>query len=465
MKYRLEHELDECLARLNGGEELEFVLAGFPDHADELRPLLAASEWMRDLVPPPTGKRERKAELLEAVAARRRLVEAAEGVVVEIKAGVPEDALLERCPKALHPVILAARTLRDAEPPWPAIDRRQAGKRRLMSMVERRRRERMAARRLSTQLGHRLGEGLFAGVGGRGPNDIVRRARTALVPLSLAAAVALAGTAGVAPAAASSLPGEPLYRVKLLGEHAELLMTFDPERRVNLRALHAQRRLDEMARLRAAGAEIPESVFENWLNGQSGLPNALVGLSSDQRQMLADVIERLGHRTDAEAVVAELQAIRDAEAKAKAETDAVSAPSTPAGYDWVTRPIARPLPEEPNPPADDTAQPRPVTPAQPPAAPIAEPPADGLPGAVQVGAPSDDQTGPAPGAEGPAAGGAPGAGGGAGSNPDPGAGSEPPGGIAPPSAGGEPTEPPPPFVQPPPAAEPPPAEPPGGVAP
>lgn len=463
MKYRLEHQLDECLARLTGGEELEYVLAGFPEHADELRPLLAATEWMRDLVPPPTGKRERKAELLETVAARRRLVEAAEGVVVEIKAGVPENELFERCPHALHPVILAARTLRDAEPPWPATDRRAADKRRLMNMVEKRRKESLTAHRVVSSLRFGLGIGLAP------RSTFMRRARAAAVTLSLAAAVALAGTAGVAPVAASSLPGEPLYHVKRFGENAELLVTFDPERRVTLRALHAQRRLDEMARLREVGGEIPESLFESWLNGQAGIPNALAGLSTDQRRMLADIADRLSGRADAEsdAVIAELRALRAAEASAAAEAaaarlaeqEAAEDAINPAGFDWATRPILRPLPDEPKPRVDPPKDP--IGAVQPPIVPIVDRPADDVPGAIQATIPNeDDDQNSGSGSEQPPAGaGEPGAGSAGGG------GSEPPSGIAPPSSGEAPSEPPPPFVQPAPPSEPTPDEPPGGIAP
>ncbi len=351
-------------------------------------------------------------------------------------------------------MILAARTLRDAEPPWPAIDRREAGKRRLTALVERRRRERLTSRKLVASVRY--------GVGGLAPRStFMRRARTATMTLSLTAAVAFAGTAGVAPVAASSLPGEPLYHVKRFGESAELLVTFDPERRVSLRTLHAQRRLDEMARLREAGSEIPDSLFESWLSGQAGVPNALAGLSTDQRRMLADLVDRLGRQADAEseAVLSELRAIRAAEANEAArlaEEEAASAAAKPPSYDWATRPLLRPLPQEPDPTAD--ASKKTAAPAQPPSNPIVDKLVDDVPGAIQVTIPEEeDDRDEGAGNEAPAGGGQPGSTG-------PGAGgSEPPSGVAPPSGGGAPVGPPPPFVQPPPASEPPPSEPPGGA--
>ena len=456
MKYRLEHMLDECLARLSGGAELESVLADFPEYADELRPLLSATEWMRDLVPPPTGKRERKSELMETVAARRRLVEAAEGVVVEVRAGVPQDELFARCPNTLHHVILAARTLRDAEPPWPAAERREAGKRRLMMLAAQRRTASRASRKLLTSLRSDL-SGLERGLAPR--PSLIRRLRTVTVSLSLAAAVALVGTAGMAPAAASSLPGEPLYHVKRLGENAQLLVTFDPERRVSLRAIHARRRLDEMVQLQEDGAEIPVSLFESWLSGQAGMPDALSDLSSDQRRMLADMIDHVDAPSvsDADAVLAELRALSEAEAAEAAarlaEQEEMSAVE-PAGYDWAANPQPRPLPDEPDPPVQVS---EPTAPADQESAPsaIVDRPVDEAPGAVQAVASDDEDRGSS--TEPPASGGDPGAG-------DPGSGGvEPPSGVAPPSAGEAPAEPPPPFVQP----DPPPApdDPPGGEAP
>ena len=74
--------------------------------------------------------------------------------------------------------------------------------------------------------------------------------------LAAAAAVAagLIGTGLTAAAASSnSLPGEPLYAVKLGVEQAQLALTFNPSARARLQLQFADVRLDEAQRLFAAG--------------------------------------------------------------------------------------------------------------------------------------------------------------------------------------------------------------------
>src|SRR5438034_1844437 len=49
MDSQLEIKLIECLGRLDDGEPLDSILAGYPDHAANLRPLLETATALEDL--------------------------------------------------------------------------------------------------------------------------------------------------------------------------------------------------------------------------------------------------------------------------------------------------------------------------------------------------------------------------------------------------------------------------------
>ena len=76
MRRGLERALDECLSQLNTGEVgLEEVLARYPEHEAELRPLLRAAMLIRQApraVPSPAAKAAGRQQLLAAVARKRR---------------------------------------------------------------------------------------------------------------------------------------------------------------------------------------------------------------------------------------------------------------------------------------------------------------------------------------------------------------------------------------------------------
>jgi inhibitor of cysteine peptidase len=61
MRDDIEKILDECIDRMNGGESLEDCLAGYPEHAAELRPLLLAARGIRDADLPPVDQRAKAA--------------------------------------------------------------------------------------------------------------------------------------------------------------------------------------------------------------------------------------------------------------------------------------------------------------------------------------------------------------------------------------------------------------------
>jgi len=76
MRRGLEHALNECLSQLNTGElGLEEVLARYPEHEAELRPLLRTAMLVRQVpqaVPSPQAKAAGRQRLLAAVARKRR---------------------------------------------------------------------------------------------------------------------------------------------------------------------------------------------------------------------------------------------------------------------------------------------------------------------------------------------------------------------------------------------------------
>ena len=76
MGRRLERALDECLSQLNTGEfSLDELLARYPEHEAELRPLLQTAMRIRQVpraVPSPEAKAAGRQRLLAAVARKRR---------------------------------------------------------------------------------------------------------------------------------------------------------------------------------------------------------------------------------------------------------------------------------------------------------------------------------------------------------------------------------------------------------
>lgn len=456
VKCQLEHLLDECLAQLNRGADLEEVLARYPEHADELRPGLAASAWMREIAPPPTQKRVRKADLLAAVAERRRLVEQVDGAVVELKAGVPVDELARRCGAELAPVIRAAHRMHVTETPMPSAETYEAGRRRLMAMAEERRTEEAPVVAASLGLRQHMLDAL------RGPT-IVRRVAFGSLAAVLALAVALGGVEQVSTVAASSLPGEAFYGVKRFGESAQMLFAFDPARRADLSAAFAERRLDEIAGLRAEGRDVPADLIAAWLES-----NAARGeLSHDQRALLAEALQNVEgadgeldrlDRADAHGVLEMVRGLGDADPVAPSTAPSAEQAGVERSAPALSAPVPRPrpLPQEPDEPAagDEREQGEEAPIATPPVAEeppvVEEPPQVWMqnPGA-DAGATSDEPA--APVAQDPPS--APAA-------PSEPGGEEPP--IVQPAPGADdPGDEPPPFVQPPPddpsggAAEPP----------
>ena len=100
---------------------------------------------------------------------------------------------------------------------------------------------------------------------------------------------------GVGQAAAASLPGGPLYGLKLTAEEARMELTSDPEAKAELAAEFAENRLDEIGKMVAAGKAVDGKTahkaqqqlsqayqYAHQVNGEKQL---------QARHRLADVIE------------------------------------------------------------------------------------------------------------------------------------------------------------------------------
>ena len=293
MRSQPEQVLDACITKLNEGQDLEAVLEEIPELADELRPLLAAAALVRIEVPLPQHKIEHKEQLLAAVAARRRLVETANGIVVEVKAGVPLRELLARTGPDLRPLIVAAWRMYSTPAPVPRAEAMARGKATLMRMAAERQAKLSRERR--GRSGLRLTPGTARGLAGvrRGllpTPSWARRAWSGAVAALITVALVGVTAAGVGGAAASSLPGDSLYGVKELGRDAQVLFAFDPARRAELNLRFAEDRMAEMVALASSGRGVPLDLVESWLENQSRALMYIEQLPLGQRELLADML-------------------------------------------------------------------------------------------------------------------------------------------------------------------------------
>jgi hypothetical protein len=214
--------------------------------------------------------------------------------------------------------------MRDTEAPVPSSERMAEGKEALMSAVAARRAARADARRHAIRgavMAWLVGRVEHVAAGAALPPTGWRRLRTAMVALTLTAAIAL-GMTGVTGAAAASLPGQPFYGVKRLGESAQLVFTFDPARRAELSIAFADRRLDEMRRLAVHGQDVPAKLVDDWLRMQQHAWTEIRRLPMDQRELLAEIL--LDSAQDAKAAHLQGAVAADALASMNAGSDALA---------------------------------------------------------------------------------------------------------------------------------------------
>jgi len=159
----------------------------------------------------------------------------------------------------------------------------------------------------------------------------VFRRKFVLQAASMAVILLISGNF-VAAKASESLPGDNLYPVKLLTEKAELALTFNEDKRIDLKFKLAERRLDEFSRLVESGrispkGSNPDAVniamdgFQNQLSSavsemdnaaKSGANNSkAVAVAKIADSKTADYAQKIGKAT------ASLNKIADSQAKGK----------------------------------------------------------------------------------------------------------------------------------------------------
>jgi len=96
-----------------------------------------------------------------------------------------------------------------------------------------------------------------------------------LRPALAAAAIFVLVVAGATNAAASSLPGDPLYAVKRTGEDVQLALTFDEVARMQLLARFADRRLEELAEIAKQRPTSAPTATQEYADAVERFANAL----------------------------------------------------------------------------------------------------------------------------------------------------------------------------------------------
>lgn len=379
MRRSIEQVLETCLAQLNSGRELEEILEGYPLLADELRPMLAAAALARIDIPPPERKEANREVFLAMVAERRRAVNATDGYCNELKAGVPLSRLVEQAPPEVEPLLHAAWTMYSAAPPTPDPTKVAAGRKRLMSLAAERRRQRLGQRSLVGW----ARDGIAEVAGGLiSVPSVNRRVLTGAFATVAACLVMFVGVAGIGTAAASSLPGEPFYGMKRLGENARMLFAFDPVARADLNLRFSERRLDEIRDLVENGREVPLDLVAAWLHGQSDAWAEIQALPAEKQEELAQALlaslaaqaeieGRLGESVSDPVGLAELLGwARSLADSARSSVAPEPAPESTEVASPVVEPAPLPLPR-PLPPSD--LSPRPAAEEPEPAPPVVQP--------------------------------------------------------------------------------------------
>jgi len=135
-----------------------------------------------------------------------------------------------------------------------------------------------------------------------------------LRPALAAAAILVLVSAGATGAAASSLPGDPLYGVKRAGEDVRLALTFDDVARTELLSELTDRRLDELAEVAKHRPSSAPTATQEYADAVNNFANALDRLreadSEDKRnaaQALAEAA-RAKHKAVLDAVKDQLPA-------------------------------------------------------------------------------------------------------------------------------------------------------------
>jgi hypothetical protein len=139
--------------------------------------------------------------------------------------------------------------------------------------------------------------------------------RVKLAGAFIAALLVFGMVFGAGQAAAASLPGEPLYGLKLAAEQARVELTTDPEAKAELAAEMAENRLGEIAQMVASGKEVDgETAFAaqqqislafqavNQVSGDEQLKfqarNRLENVIQSQHQVMANEVGASGQQQE-----------------------------------------------------------------------------------------------------------------------------------------------------------------------
>ncbi|MBI5712788.1 MAG: hypothetical protein HZC38_05110 [Chloroflexi bacterium] len=121
------------------------------------------------------------------------------------------------------------------------------------------------------------------------------------VALSIVVALILA-TSGTVAASAGSLPGEPLYAVKRLGEQTELF--FAPaDQRAAIHVAHAETRLSEIEKLAARGVILPGLLNELNAETQAAIAGAKTLPAKQQANVLSAIMNLIAKQETALAII------------------------------------------------------------------------------------------------------------------------------------------------------------------
>jgi hypothetical protein len=324
MRRGFEHVLDECLSQLNTGElGLEEVLARYPEHEAELRPLLRVAMLVRQTpraVPSREAKAAGRQQLLAAVV-RKKQERAQAQAQARVRLG-----LLPRLRQNVATLVQ----------PWT----------------------------LPYQM--------------RQPLRLAQAIAAVLLIFSLVSA----GTVGVA---ADSLPDSPLYTIKRATERVQLALTSEPESKARLHMSYSEKRLDEARILWEAGKGLSEATLQAMGSENSGAWTAINQVSEAERLSLLGDFTLLTERQQAileemkaEVAPAEQEAVEEAleaaEEYQSVATEAMAEPDlllTPSPTPWPsdtpmhTATAAPPTATHTSEPVPPTHTPKPVSPATP----------------------------------------------------------------------------------------------------
>jgi hypothetical protein len=101
--------------------------------------------------------------------------------------------------------------------------------------------------------------------------------------------ILLAGSSATVFASQNSLPGDPLYAIKSIGEDLRITMARSPQTKLDLTLTYTNRRISEISSLVSNGEELPTQTYERY---QQELEHALdLAVQMNDQQMHAALIQ------------------------------------------------------------------------------------------------------------------------------------------------------------------------------